>query len=81
MPFLSPALTSYRDDLVLPSRAKRKLLPADTNDLMWDKADLQAGEDILRTEGAVSTEITYQGVNYTHFFKPKYFIPSLTCMS
>jgi hypothetical protein len=35
---------------VLPSPAKRKLLPADTNDLMWDKADLQARKDILRTD-------------------------------
>jgi hypothetical protein len=35
---------------VLPSLVKRKLLPADTNDLMWDKADLQARKDILRTD-------------------------------
>jgi hypothetical protein len=34
----------------LPSREKRRLLPADTNDLMRDKADFQSGKDVLHTD-------------------------------
>jgi hypothetical protein len=63
----------------------KEVLPADANDLMWDKANLHPGEDIFRTDVRRGVngngELHVKMVSCTHSFRPKYFMPSLTCMS